>query len=195
MSLTLIKEFGKDPFLILIGCLLSLRSKDSVTYGVCKELFSRARTPEELLTIPQHELEALIHKIGFFRRKAAILKAVSQQIIDQFGGHVPDTEADLLAIKGVGRKTANLVLALAFDKPAICVDVHVHRLSNMLGLVSTKTPEQTEFALQKIYPARQWADINRLLVMLGQNRCTPTTQNKDTCRLIHGLTIPIGIKQ
>ncbi len=169
MSLLLVKEYGKDPFLILVACLLSLRSRDAVTYHVCRELFKRATTPQEIIAIPDHELEALIHRIGFFRRKTQILKQVSQQILQEFHGRVPDTEEGLLRINGVGRKTANLVLSVAFDKPAICVDVHVHRLSNQLGLVHTKTPEQTERALQKIFPPAQWGEINRLLVMLGQN--------------------------
>jgi endonuclease-3 len=194
MSITLIKEYGPDPFLILIACLLSLRSRDTVTYGVSRELFKRARTPQEILAIPEKELEAIIHKIGFFRRKATILKEVSQQLIDQFHGKVPDTEADLLRIKGVGRKTANLVLPLAFHKPAICVDVHVQRLSNKLGLVDTKTPEQTERALQKIFPQSQWTTINRLLVMLGQNMCTPTSSNISICHPIEGLPIAVGVK-
>ncbi len=170
MSIMLVHDFGKDPFLILIACLLSLRSRDTVTYHVCHDLFKLAKTPQEILAIPTPKLEHIIHKIGFFRRKAAILKQVSRQLLTEFDGIVPDNETDLLRLKGVGRKTANLVLGIAFDKPAICVDVHVHRMANLLGLVSTKKPEQTERALQKIFPQAQWIEINRLLVMLGQNR-------------------------
>jgi endonuclease-3 len=181
MSIKLVEDYGRDPYLILIACLLSLRSRDVVTYHVCKDLFSRVRTPQQMLKIPQKELEDSIHKIGFFRRKATILKEVSQQLIEQFNGEVPNTQAELLLIKGVGRKTANLVLAEAFNKPAICVDVHVHRLSNTLGLVKTKTPDQTEFALQKVFPPSQWREINRLLVMLGQNSCLPTAHNCAFC--------------
>lgn len=170
MSLLLVHEYGKDPYLILIACLLSLRSRDVVTYQVCHELFKWVKTPQEMIKIPTAQLEAIIHKIGFFRRKAHILKEVSAALIERFDSKVPDTELDLLSLPGVGRKTANLVLAVAFDIPAICVDVHVHRLANQLGLVHTKTPEETEYALQKLYHPKQWHNINRLLVMLGQNK-------------------------
>lgn len=169
MSLTLNKEYGRDPYLVLIACLLSLRSRDVVTIHVCRELFTYARTPQELLRIPIKQLEKIIHKIGFFRKKAETLRSVSNELIERFGGKVPHTEQELLSLKGVGRKTANLVLSEGFNQPAICVDVHVHRLANQLGLVHTKTPEQTEYALQKIFPQKDWRDINRLLVMLGQN--------------------------
>lgn len=193
MSLLLIDDYGRDPFLILIACLLSLRSRDAQTYLVCKDLFKQARTPQEILKIPQKELEALIHKIGFFKRKATILKEVSQEIIDRFGGTVPETEEELLSIKGVGRKTMNLVRAEAFQKPAICVDVHVHRLANQFGLVHTKTPDQTEFSLQKVFPQNQWRKINRLLVMLGQNMCDP--QKGDThCVALPDLGPEVGFK-
>ncbi|MBY0109827.1 MAG: endonuclease III [Candidatus Babeliaceae bacterium] len=181
MSLMLVQDFGRDPYLILIACLLSLRSRDVVTYHVCKDLFRRVKTPEQMLKIPQKDLEVIIHKIGFFRRKATILKEVSQQLIDQFNGKVPKTLEKLLSIKGIGRKTANLVLAEAFDQPAICVDVHVHRLSNQLYLVHTNKPDETEFELQKIFPPHQWREINRLFVMLGQNSCQPMAQNCNFC--------------
>lgn len=181
MSLLLVQDYGRDPYLILVACLLSLRSRDVVTYHVCKDLFKRVKTAQQMLTIPQKELEDIIHKIGFFRRKATILKEVSQQLLDQFKGKVPETLDELLSIKGVGRKTANLVLAEAFNKPAICVDVHVHRLSNQLGLVTTKNPDETEFALEKIFPEGQWREINRLLVMLGQNSCQPMAKNCTFC--------------
>jgi endonuclease-3 len=196
MSIMLVQDYGRDPYLVLIACLLSLRSRDVVTYHVCKELFSRVKTPQEMLKISQEDLEAIIHKIGFFRRKATILKEVSQQLIDQFNSKVPQTEQELLSIKGVGRKTANLVLAEAFSKPAICVDVHVHRLSNQLGLVKTKKPDQTEFALQKLFPPQQWRDINRLLVMLGQNSCRPKAPHGRFCLFFnHGKTqFRFGIK-
>ncbi len=196
MSIMLVQDYGRDPYLILIACLLSLRSRDVVTYHVCKELFKRVNRPEEMVKISQKDLETIIHKIGFFRRKATILKEVSQQLIDQFGSRVPDTEQKLLSIKGVGRKTANLVLAEAFGKPAICVDVHVHRLSNQLGLVHTKNPDDTEFALQKIFPPHQWREINRLLVMLGQNSCSPAASNCSFCLFFNHKkqSIRFGIK-
>ena len=196
MSIMLVQDFGRDPYLILIACLLSLRSRDVVTYHVCKELFKRVKTPQQMLKISQDDLEAIIHKIGFFRRKATILKEVSQQLIDQFNGSVPETLEELLSIKGVGRKTANLVLAEAFNEPAICVDVHVHRLSNQLGLVDTKNPDETEFALQKIFPQSQWREINRLLVMLGQNSCQPMAKNCTFCLFFNhkNMHLRFGIK-
>ncbi len=181
MSIMLVQDYGRDPYLVLVACLLSLRSRDVVTYHVCKELFKLVKTPQQMLKISQKELEAIIHKIGFFRRKATILKEVSQELLERFNGAVPENLDDLLSIKGVGRKTANLVIAEAFNKPAICVDVHVHRLSNQLGLVDTKNPDQTEFALQKIFPKSQWREINRLLVMLGQNSCQPSAKNCSFC--------------
>lgn len=173
MGYQLIDEYGKDPFLILIACLLSLRSRDQTTYPVVQQLFARARTPRTLLKLSQRELETLLHPIGFFRRKAAVLRAVSQELIDRYAGKVPNTEEKLLALPGVGRKTANLVLSLAFDIPAICVDVHVHRIANRLGLAHTKTPEQTERALMQIIPQDRWLDVNRLFVTWGQRHCKP----------------------
>ena len=164
----LIDRYGRDPFIILISCLLSLRSKDTVTHPVSLKLFSRARTPQELLAIPRSELEILLHPLGFYRRKAATLHEVARDLLDRFDGQVPATEAELLSIKGVGRKTANLVLGKAFGIPAICVDTHVHRLANEFGLVSTKTPEQTERELQKIVPKQYWIEINRLFIKWGR---------------------------
>lgn len=183
MSELISKEYGKDPYLILISCLLSLRARDVVTYPVSKNLFRYVRTPQQMLEIPNEKLTNLIHSIGFYNRKAAILKDVSRQLIERFSGQVPHTEAELLSLKGVGRKTANLVLSVAFDTPAICVDVHVHRLSNRLGIVTTKTPEQTEAALKKIVPKERWSDINRLLVQWGQNVCLPVLPKCSQCVL------------
>ena len=149
-----------------------------------------------MVAMPQEDLERIIHKIGFFRRKATILKQVSQQLLDDYRGHVPTTERELLALKGVGRKTTNLVLSEAFDKPAICVDVHVHRLANLFGLVHTTTPEQTEVALQKLFPRKQWSNINRLFVMLGQNSCSPTSKKCSFCLFFgHGNNhLHLGVK-
>ncbi len=170
MSFKIVEDYGKDPFLILISCLLSLRARDVMTYPISKELFKHARTPQELVAIPIPLLEKIIHSIGTYKRKARILHEASAYLIEQYGGKVPSDEAALLAIPGVGRKTANLVRGVAFDIPAICVDVHVHRIANELGLVHTKTPEQTEEALKKIVPKKDWILINELFVKLGQNR-------------------------
>lgn len=169
MSLKIVQDYGKDPFLILISCLLSLRARDVVTYKVAKHLFEYARTPQELAHIPIFDLEKIIRSIGTYRRKAHILHDVSAYIIKHFDGTVPSDEQALLAIPGVGRKTMNLVRGIAFDISSICVDVHVHRLANLWGLVQTKTPEETEEALKKIIPRSRWLAVNRLFVMCGQN--------------------------
>lgn len=170
MSHKIVDDYGKDPFLILISCLLSLRARDVVTYKVSKELFKQAKTVQQLVKIPVATLEKIIRPIGTYKRKARILHEVSQYLIDHHDGAVPRDEAALLAIPGVGRKTANLVRGIAFDIPSICVDVHVHRIANALGLVHTKTPEQTEIALKKIIPKKDWLKINHLFVVWGQNR-------------------------
>lgn len=174
---------GKNPFLILICCLLSLRSKDTVTIHVCNDLLKIAKTPQGILNIPLDKLEKIIFKIGFYKNKAKVLHNVSQMILDKYYGKVPRTEEELLKLPGVGRKTANLVLGLAFDKPAICVDIHVHRISNRLGLIETKTAEQTELALQQILDKKDWTIWNDLIVKHGQNICTPTSPKCSQCAI------------
>lgn len=173
MGYQLIDQYGKDPYVILIACLLSLRARDTVTYPVVQKLFTRARTPEELLALSKDELETLLRPLGLYRRKAEVLRAVSEKLLADYAGKVPATEEELLSLPGVGRKTANLVLGLGFDVPAICVDVHVHRIANRLGLVHTKTPEQTERALMQIIPKAQWLAVNRLFITWGQHHCRP----------------------
>ncbi len=177
------EEYGRDPFLILISCLLSLRAKDKVTYGISKELFSRARTPAELIRIDTSELEELFYTLGFYRRKARLVKEVARTLIDTFGSKVPGTEEELLTIKGVGRKTANLVLGEGFGIPAICVDTHVHRLANRLGWVQTTDPYDTEKALQRLVPQEFWISLNHYLVMWGQNICVPLSPWCSRCVL------------
>lgn len=176
-------DYGRDPYLILISCLLSLRARDVMTYRICKELFKRARTPQQMITLPVGELETLFKPIGFYRRKAKLVIEVSKELIERFGSKVPATEEELLSLHGVGRKTANLVLSEGFDIPAICVDTHVHRVSNRLGIVKTKTPEQTEEALKKILPPSQWSKVNRYLVIWGQNICVPISPFVSRCAL------------
>lgn len=154
MGFFLAQKYNHDPFVILISCLLSLRARDTVTLPIALELFSIARTPRELLQIPEKQLQKLLYPIGFYRQKTRLLRSVSKELIERFAGSVPSNEHDLLSLKGVGPKTANLVLGLAFQIPALCVDTHVHRLSNQLGLVTTKTPEQTERELKKIVPKK-----------------------------------------
>lgn len=180
---TIIAEFGKKPFLILIACLLSLRSKDRVTIHICRNLFKKAQTPQELLAIEKSELERLIFKIGFYRVKAKVLHEVTSTIHKKFNDQVPKTYDELVSIKGVGPKTANLVLGLAYGIPAICVDVHVHRISNRLGIIKTKTPEQTEQELKKIFEKKNWIEINKLLVMWGQNICAPRSPKCSQCAI------------
>lgn len=182
MSALIVRDYGKNPFLILISCLLSLRARDTTTYPVCKKLFARARTPQEIVKLSKQELEKIIYSTGFYHRKAQVLHEVSAGLLKRFNGKVPHTEKELLSLPGVGRKTANLVLAEAFDIPAICVDTHVHRLANKLGLVHTKTPEQTENALKKIVPKKYWKDLNRLLVTWGQQ-----VPRKDQLKIIKEL--------
>lgn len=168
LSTTIVETYGRDPFLLLVACLLSLRARDQQTWLVCKALFARIRTPQELRDIPQAELEQLIKPIGMYRNKARTLQAVAAALLERHGGKVPATEAELLALPGVGRKTANFVLSIAFGIPAICVDVHVHRIANLLGIVDTKTPEETERELMRLLPPSDWTRVNELFVMWGQ---------------------------
>lgn len=181
MSITLRQQFGPDPFIILISCLLSLRAKDSMTLPVSQHLFSRVRTPQELLALPVSTLETILYSLGYYRQKTRIIREVAQQLLQKFNGQVPATYAELRHIKHVGPKTANLVLAVAFDIPAICVDVHVHRIANRLGVITTKTPEQTEQALRRLLPIEWWTRVNHLLVKLGQNICVPVSPRCSSC--------------
>lgn len=174
-------EFGHSPYLILIACLLSLRAKDSTTIHVCRDLFSRITTPQQMLMLPRNELEIIIFKTGFYKNKAQVLHEVSRYLLDHHGGQVPATYEALRAIPGVGPKTANLVLGMAFGVPSICVDTHVHRISNRLGLIKTTTVEDTEAALKKILPQDDWIKYNNVLVMWGQNVCVPISPKCSTC--------------
>lgn len=183
MSQMLKEQFDSDPFVILISCLLSLRARDSMTYPISLKLFETVRTPQQLLGMKATELEHLLKPLGFYRKKAALLFAVCKELIERFDSTVPRTMDGLLSIKGVGPKTANLVLGQAFDIPALCVDTHVHRVSNRLGLVTTKTPEQTEKELKKLLPEKYWTEINSLLVIWGQNICVPISPKCSVCVL------------
>ncbi len=169
----LVDEFGPEPFLVLIATLLSLRARDAVTLPLAKIIYTRFPTPEALASASPQELCRLITPIGFFRAKTATLINVSRLILDEHAGIVPDSEEALLALPGVGRKTANLVRAEAFGIPAICVDTHVHRIANHFGWVNTRTPEETEQALREIFPEELWIEINRTLVAWGQYICKP----------------------
>ena len=182
-SFQITDKYGKDPYLVLISCLLSLRTKDTVSYPASVRLFEYAQTPEQMLTVPVATIEKLIYPTGFYRRKARLLHDVSADLIKRFNSKVPSDLEDLLSIKGVGRKTANLVLGVAFDIPAICVDVHVHRVSNRLGLVQTKTTDETEQALMKLLPQEYWIEFNHLIVMWGQNICVPVSPLCSQCAI------------
>jgi endonuclease-3 len=172
-----------DPYLVLIGTLLSLRTKDEMTEKAMEKLTQKAKTPQELLKIPEDELQKLIYPVGFYRIKSRTLRDVSGIIIDKYGGQVPDTIDELLTIKGVGRKTANLVITEGFGKPGICVDTHVHRISNRLGIVSTKKPHETEESLRKVLPGQYWIIYNTLLVTFGKRICKPISPLCSTCSL------------
>ncbi|MBP6941531.1 MAG: endonuclease III [Syntrophorhabdaceae bacterium] len=175
----------RDPFLILVGTLLSLRTKDELTEEVMGRLAGRARTPEELLRIPLGELQDLIYPVGFYRNKSKVLASTARTIMETYSGIVPDSIDELLAIKGVGRKTANLVVSEAYGKPGICVDTHVHRISNRIGAVSTKNPHQTEEALRKILPKQYWIIYNTLLVTFGKRICSPLSPRCSQCPIVH----------
>ena len=172
-----------DPFKILIGTILSARTRDESTTRVVNKLFARFKTPEDLATADINEIKKMIHSIGFYNVKAARIKQVSQILIRKFDGKVPSDIDSLLELPGVGRKTANCVLVYAFDQPAIPVDVHVHRISNRLGLVNTKVPEQTEVELRKVVERKLWTKVNDTFVMYGQNICLPIRPDCKLCDL------------
>ncbi|MBO4287889.1 MAG: endonuclease III [Kiritimatiellae bacterium] len=171
----------RDPFHVLVGTILSARTKDACTAGAVRRLFAEISSPDDLREIPLERLEKLIFPVGFYHEKARHLKALPDVLQSKFGGVLPDTVEALCELPGVGRKTANLVVALGFDKPAICVDVHVHRISNRLGLLQTKTPFETEMALRQILPVRYWKTWNSYLVSFGQTRCAPRNPRCDDC--------------
>lgn len=176
-------EEQDDPFKILIGTILSARTRDENTTKVIKKLFARFRTPDDIASADIEEIKNLIRSIGFYNIKAKRIKQVSQIIVNKFGGQVPNDIDSLLELPGVGRKTANCVLVYAFNKPAIPVDVHVHRISNRLGLVGTKTVKQTEIELNKMVDRRLWTRVNNTFVMYGQNVCLPVRPICKICDL------------
>ncbi len=182
-TLAEVERTTRSPFRILVSCVISLRTKDAVTHGASQRLFGLMSTPFELSALTEEAIAEAIYPAGFYRQKAAQLKAIGEALETEWGGEVPAAEAALLALPGVGRKTANLVLGLGFAIPAICVDTHVHRISNRLELVRTKTPADTEQALQTMLPQDLWIDINDLLVTFGQHCCHPTSPRCTGCPL------------
>lgn len=179
-----VADSTRDPFKILISCLLSLRTKDGTTAKATERLFELASTPEEMIKLPVRTIEKLIYPVGFYRVKAKRLKSVSEELVQRYSSRVPDELDELLKIKGVGRKTANLVITLGYKKLGICVDTHVHRIVNRWGYVSTNTPEQTEMKLRRKLPQKYWITINDLLVSYGQNICKPISPLCSQCKLI-----------
>ncbi len=171
----------RDPFCVLVGTILSARTKDRTTAAACERLFARVRTPADLRTIPLAELERLIFPVGFYHTKALHLKALPDVLDARFGGRVPSTVEELCELPGVGRKTANLVVVLGFDGFGICVDVHVHRICNRLGLLHTRTPLETEQTLRQILPRRYWKGWNSYLVAFGQTHCHPRNPTCEGC--------------
>jgi endonuclease III len=172
-----------DPFKVLVTTILSARTKDQTTASVAEKLFKVVHSYDDLRQFSLQELEKLIYPIGFYKNKAIHLKSLPDAIDTLFGGKIPDTVEELVILPGVGRKNANLVVAVAFDKQAICVDVHVHRICNRLGYVSTKTPFDTEMRLREILPAQYWKTFNSYLVSFGQHTCTPVNPHCNTCPL------------
>lgn len=172
---------NRDAYKILISTMLSLRTKDSTTRDASMRLFEKAGNPKDMLKLSEEEIAKLIYPVGFYRVKAKNILEVSKTIIDDYNGKVPDEIDELLKLRGVGRKVANLVVTEAFDKYGICVDTHVHRISNRFGYVSTKKPEQTEFALRKKLPKKYWRIYNDTLVIYGQNLCKPINPLCNQC--------------
>ncbi|HJZ24517.1 MAG TPA: hypothetical protein VJ201_08775 [Candidatus Babeliales bacterium] len=185
LSKQILLEYGRDPFLILISCLLSLRAKDKKTISICRTLFTLAKTPEALLQLPQQTLETIIFPIGLHKHKATTLHTISKTLIDTFQKTVPNTTQELLSIHGIGKKTTNLVLGLAFEIPALCVYIHVHRISNRLGIIKTTHIHNSEHALQIAIPQKYWIEWNQLLVPLGQNICVPTKPFCSKCPIFN----------
>ena len=180
---TLVAERSRDPFQVLISTLLSLRTKDEVTTVASRRLFQKADTPHAMLRLKAGEIRDLIFPVGFYKRKAENILSVCQILLDQYEGKVPDDLDKLLDLPGVGRKTANLVLTLGFNKPGICVDTHVHRISNRFGYVKTRYPDETEMVLRDKLPAKWWIPINDILVAFGQAKCKPISPWCSECRV------------
>ncbi|MBI5398626.1 endonuclease III [Candidatus Woesearchaeota archaeon] len=172
---TMIALTKGDPFKVLISCLLSLRTKDEVTAHAVQRLFSVADSPQEISRLSKKRIEKLIYPVGFYKTKAGNMRRICKELCDNYECRVPDEIDELLKFKGVGRKTANLVVALGYGKEGICVDTHVHRISNRLGYIKTKNPEATEFALRAKLPKKHWKHYNDYLVSFGQHTCVPVS--------------------
>jgi endonuclease-3 len=173
----------RTPYTILIATLLSFRTKDEITARVCKELFKIADTPKEMIKIPLQKLEEIIRPTGMYRKKARNIIEVSKTLVEKFDSKVPNSKSELLSIKGVGDKTANILLNSAFNTPSIAVDTHVHRIPNLLGFIDTKTPKETEIELHKRVPKEYWHKLNHIIVSFGQTTCTPINPKCESCAI------------
>ncbi len=173
----------KNPFKVLISCLLSLRTKDQVTAEASVKLFCLADNPKKMVKLTVAQIEKAIYPVGFYKTKAKRIQEICGTLIENYGGNTPDEIDELLKLKGVGRKTANLVVTLGYGKLGICVDTHVHRISNRFGFVKTKSPEETEFVLRDILPKKYWIIYNDLLVSYGQNVCKPISPKCSNCKI------------
>jgi endonuclease III len=176
-------HFSQSPFMVLISCLLSLRTQDKTTGEASARLFRLAKTPRTMAELPAAQIEKAIYPVGFYKTKAKNIAKICRIIVSEYSGRVPDDIDTLLKLPGVGRKTANLVVTLGYNKPGICVDTHVHRITNRWGYVQTKTPEKTEAALRAKLPERYWMIINDLLVTYGQNICKPISPFCSQCKI------------
>ncbi len=180
-AISTLADEDNDPFQVLIATLISLRTKDKVTIEASRRLFERAATPQAMLHLSNQEIEELIYPAGFYRVKANNILKISQILSEKYGGEVPPQKELLMELPGVGTKTANLTLNLGFNIEAICVDIHVHRISNRMGWIATKTPEESEVALEKIMPRHFWIPLNELLVTYGQQICRPVSPLCSKC--------------
>ncbi len=177
------EEHNRDPFKVLISCIISLRTKDEVTYPAAQRLFKLADTPKKMMKLNERKIAKAIYPAGFYKTKAKRIKQIAKQLYENQNSKVPDSIEELMKFKGVGRKTANIVMVFGFNEPAVPVDVHVHKLSNRLGWVKTKTPEQTEQELRKRLPKKYWLVINELFVRHGQSICFTRNPRCDKCKI------------
>ena len=187
-------ERKREPFRVLISTIISLRTKDSTTADASNRLFKLASDPGDMLKLKIPQIEKVLYPAGFYRVKAKTIKNISKELVENYDSKVPDDLDELLKLKGVGRKTANLVITLGYNKPGICVDTHVHRIFNRLGYIKTKAPDDSEMELRKKLPKRYWIDINSLLVAYGQNICKPIGPKCDICK-IEDMCMKVGVKQ
>ena len=178
---TVVAESSESPFQVLISCILSLRTQDATTAQATRRLFALAKTPQTMARLPTRKIEKAIYPVGFYRTKAKNIREICRTLIKEYSGKVPDEINELLKFKGVGRKTANLVVTLGYRKPGICVDTHVHRISNRWGYLRTKNPKETEFALRAKLPKQYWLEYNDLLVTFGQHLCRPISPICSRC--------------